>query len=205
MMGAGKPFIMSPKTYTSQSSFRYPISPILMRTVCPFFVISDLWSSISASVELAWYDWSGNQLNVASPNLANVSVGAINVTQIFQGRPRTLLDGFDPGNVVLVMSVTAQGRMPNSNQTRTFSHINFWSAAPLSEAQMTNPGLELSYSNLNFKLHCEGYNGPGGLGVVGCSSWRGGHLRHKRIPGLFRDKRKSSGSRSGRTRQADSG
>src|SRR5207244_530805 len=54
-------------------------------TALEVWVTSDLWSAISASVKLTWYDWSGKQLNVSgTPANKTVAVGALNATRVFR-------------------------------------------------------------------------------------------------------------------------
>ncbi|KAF2472087.1 putative beta-mannosidase [Lindgomyces ingoldianus] len=125
------------------------ISPFLNVTSHDFevWVISDLWSEISASVSLSWYDWSGNKLNVSNPSSAHVRVGAINATQVLSTNTNEILSDYDPANSILVMEVSAQGTRPNSKRTETFTHKNWFHADRLSNAKLVDPGLELSHSN----------------------------------------------------------
>lgn len=116
------------------------------------WAISDLWSPISASVNLAWYDWSGNKLNISMGAATNVSVGAINGTKILSSNLDTILQGHDSANAVLRMDVSAQGSLPNSNATQTFTHTNWFHPAPLSSSNLTDPGLELSKNNDTFTV-----------------------------------------------------
>jgi len=57
------------------------------------------------------------------------------------------LSGYDLTNVVMHMSVTAQGQLPNSNETRTLRHDNWLHPTALKDAQLVDPGLQLIYSN----------------------------------------------------------
>ncbi|KAF1970324.1 putative beta-mannosidase [Bimuria novae-zelandiae CBS 107.79] len=116
------------------------------------WVISDLWSSISASVNLTWYDWSGKQLNISTDAASNVTVGAINGTQVLSTNLDTLLQGQDTTNTLLRMDVSAQGSLPNSNVTKTFTHTNWFHPAPLSSANLADPGLELSRKDETFTV-----------------------------------------------------
>lgn len=116
------------------------------------WVVSDLWSPVSASVNLTWYDWSGKQLNISTPTSTNVSVGALNGTQILSSNLDTLLSRYDPSQVLLAMQVSAQGALPNSNTTQTFTHTNWFHATALSNAPLMDPGLQLSYSNATPKF-----------------------------------------------------
>ncbi|KAF2189589.1 glycoside hydrolase family 2 protein [Zopfia rhizophila CBS 207.26] len=125
------------------------ISPFFNVTTHDFevWVISDLWSSISASAKMSWYDWSGKRLNISTSTSADVTVGAINATRVLFANTDDILSGFDPANVILVMEVTAQGKLPNSDKTQTFTHTNWFHTDRLSNAKLVDPGLELSYSS----------------------------------------------------------
>lgn len=112
------------------------------------WVISDLWSSISASVSTAWYDWSGNQIDINTPGYStSVQVGAINGTRVLSGKLNDIISGHDPADVLLTMHVSAQGALPNSDNTQTFNHTNWFHAAPLASAKLVDPGLTLNYSS----------------------------------------------------------
>ncbi|PVI08499.1 glycoside hydrolase family 2 protein [Periconia macrospinosa] len=105
------------------------------------WVVSDLWTSITASVNLTWYDWSGSRLhnlnNITNHSshekLGNVTVNPIN--------------GHPASDALLVMEVTAEGTLPNSNLTKSFTHKSWFHSSPLSSAELVDPGLELTYSN----------------------------------------------------------
>ena len=53
----------------------------------------------------------------------------------------------DLANAVLYMNVSARGTLPNSPLKQTFNHENFFTAVPLSQASLVDPGLVLNYSN----------------------------------------------------------
>ena len=108
------------------------------------WVISDLWDEVAAEVTLSWYDWAGNSLNVSAEVASEVSVGAINGTKVLDSNVETLLRGYNGDDALLRMDVVAKGKMPNSNATRTFTHTNWFHAAPLSRAKLGDPGLEMS-------------------------------------------------------------
>ncbi|KAL5429282.1 hypothetical protein PMIN06_012743 [Paraphaeosphaeria minitans] len=116
------------------------------------WAISDLWSSVSASVNLAWYDWSGNKLNISMDAATNVSIGAINGTKILSSNVDTMLQGRNAADAILRMDVSAQGSLPNSNTTQTFTHTNWFHPAPLSSSNLTDPKLELSKNNDTFTV-----------------------------------------------------
>lgn len=127
------------------------IAPYYNRTTgdLEVYVTSDLWQSTSGVAKFSWYDWSGNLLNISTASNAEVNVGAINSTRVLSANIFDLLNstGFNYSNVLLRMETTVQGEMPNSNKSTTFTHENWFHAAPLSMAALVDPGLELSYSN----------------------------------------------------------
>lgn len=127
------------------------ISPFFNRTTgdLSVYVTSDLWESATGSANFSWYDWSGNKLNISTPSSAEVNVGAINTTKVLQTNTFDVLNttGYAYSNVVMRMETEVQGQLPNSNETSTFRHENWFHASPLSSAALVDPGLELSYSN----------------------------------------------------------
>lgn len=46
-----------------------------------------------------------------------------------------------------LMKVTAEGQLPNTNTTTTFTHENFFHARSLAEAELMDPGINFTYSN----------------------------------------------------------
>ncbi|KAF2018760.1 glycoside hydrolase family 2 protein [Aaosphaeria arxii CBS 175.79] len=111
------------------------------------WVISDLWSTISASVALNWYDWSGTPLYIQLSYPSTVEVNAINGTMVFNGNVSRMLGGHSPSKAILRMDVTAQGTLPNHNEPQTFKHTNWFHPARLRSAYMVDPGLELSHDS----------------------------------------------------------
>ena len=114
------------------------------------WVISDLWDGISATVNLTWVDWEGNSLNVSMEAPHDIHVGAINGTKIISTNLDTALAGINPANALLRMHVEAQGSLPNSNASQTFTHTNWFHPAPLSRADLVDPGLELRTADDKF-------------------------------------------------------
>lgn len=95
---------------------------------------------------MAWFDWSGNQLNISTPTSTNITVGGLNTTKVFEGKAGDLLKGYDPSNVVLGLYTHMHGSLPNTNESTVFTHTNFWTASSLAKAKLVDPGLRLSYS-----------------------------------------------------------
>lgn len=124
------------------------------------WVTSDLWERVSGTAEFAWYDWAGNQLDVnTSGENVEFSVGAINSTRVLQTNTTEILQQHDAGAAVLRMRVSAQGRLPNSNETRVFAHENWFHASALRDAELVDPGLQLSYSNATRSFTVEATKG----------------------------------------------
>lgn len=75
----------------------------------------------------------------------DVSVGAINSTQVLQTFTTDLLAGRDMDDVILRMEVEVESQLPSSNETRTFKNENWFHPAALKTAKLVDPGLQLSY------------------------------------------------------------
>lgn len=45
------------------------------------------------------------------------------------------------------MNITMEGKLPNQNTTTTFNHTNWFHASPLSQANLVDPGLTLTYDS----------------------------------------------------------
>ncbi|KAK3670317.1 hypothetical protein LTR78_009771 [Recurvomyces mirabilis] len=123
------------------------------------WVTSDLWSPISGKATFAWYDWNGDKLDINMTASTNFKVGAINSTQVLQAFTTEALAGKDMTNAVLHMTVEAEGSLPNDNQTRTFKHENWLHPTALKNAQLVDPGLQLSYSNSTKNFTIEATSG----------------------------------------------
>lgn len=114
---------------------------------------SDLWSSASGTAIFQWYKWDGAPIdNVSTPLNVDFRVSALNTTRVLAANTNTI--SLDFANVILYMSISAQGQLPNTDQTRTFHHENFFHAVPLSRAKLVDPGIALRYSDdtKNFTL-----------------------------------------------------
>jgi beta-mannosidase len=109
------------------------------------WVTSDLWSSASGTATISWHTWSGERLNISTPTTIDVEVGAINSTRILQTNTRVVLASYDPRDVVLHVSLTVQGQLPNTNKIQSFQHEQYLSPVPLSQAHLVDPGLDYQY------------------------------------------------------------
>ncbi|KAK5953741.1 hypothetical protein OHC33_005010 [Knufia fluminis] len=124
--------------------------------VSPFFdestrelevwVTSDLWEGVSGAVDATWYFWNGTEVtNVKGLHGQEVSVGALNSTRVWSVDLGEELAGYDMEDIVLRMSVSATGRRPNNEEKTPFTHTNWFHASRLSEANLVDPGLEISH------------------------------------------------------------
>lgn len=128
------------------------IAPYFNRTTgnLTAWVSSDLWESAQGTAKFTWMDWSGKELDLGNMNKTVMfEVGGLNSTQVLQTFTTNILQGQDVNNAILRMEVEAQGRLPNSNTTRTFKHENWFTPAGLNEAKLMDPELELSYSDVS--------------------------------------------------------
>ncbi|KAK4547881.1 hypothetical protein LTR36_010600 [Oleoguttula mirabilis] len=111
------------------------------------WVTSDLWDAATGTATFTWYDWSGSKLPINATSSVDFSIGAINSTQVLQTFTTDILKDYDLTNVVMHMTVEAQGSLPNDNTTRIFRHDNWFHPTALKDAQLVDPALQLSYSN----------------------------------------------------------
>jgi len=130
------------------------VAPYFDRTTgnLTVWVTSDLWTPAQGKATFTWYDWSGNEIvvpsNFSAPSV-DFEVGALNSTKVLQTFTMNVLQAHDPSNAILRMQVSAQGKLPNSNQVRTFRHENWFTPTGLRNAALVDPGLELSYSDVS--------------------------------------------------------
>lgn len=111
------------------------------------YVTSDLWEPARGSVNLTWVDLSGKPIpgNAGTPQAKHFTVGGLNTTKIWSANVRDL--SLDRKNAVLVLSVNARGRLPNSESgsVSTFTHRNQAATAFPNQLSLVDPGLQLSY------------------------------------------------------------
>ncbi|CAK3987319.1 glycoside hydrolase family 2 [Lecanosticta acicola] len=138
------------------------IAPYFNRTTgnLTAWVTSDLWQAAQGRAVFTWYDWKGDRLSSLSNATSSVdfTVGGLNSTRVLQTFTSTLLRNQNPNDAILRMQFTAQGRLPNSNTTRTFQHENWFTPGSLGKARLTDPGLRLSFSaeTQNFTVSADG-------------------------------------------------
>lgn len=105
------------------------------------WVTSDLWEEVRGTVDAQWYTWDGEEVNLEGGLRGQeVQVGALNSTKV----STTTLDDH-ANDLVMRVSVTARGKLPNSEEETTFRHTNWFHETPLSQAKFVDPGLTLEY------------------------------------------------------------
>lgn len=130
------------------------IAPYFNRTTgnLSIYATSDLWEDVTGTAKLTWYDWRGQRLPIATPATVDFHIGAINTTRLLQTNTTQLLRHHDPTNVILHMSLTAHGRLPNTEAVRTFTHENWFHPTALKTARLLDPGLSLTHSRRTRKF-----------------------------------------------------
>lgn len=129
------------------------------------YAVSDLWTEVRGQVELGWVDWSGNALpNVSTGGgggggdgrfdfvvggLNSTVLTSVNISALTGGGNRTAsTSGFNASNALFVANITATGTPVNTNATRTYTHINYFTPTPLSKAALVDPGLTVEYDRI---------------------------------------------------------
>lgn len=109
-------------------------------------VTSDLWESVSGTVNMTWYNYKGEPLskNARTPSSVAFQVSPLNTTDILTTNIKNLSIP-DLTDAVLVLSLEASGRRPNSASTVQFTHENFFTPAYTNEAKLVDPRLRLTY------------------------------------------------------------
>lgn len=123
-------------------------------------VTSDLWDSISGEMNMTWYDLKGRPLpkNAGTPTSVPFKLGPLNITDILVTNINKLSVP-DTKDAMLVLSLSATGRLPNNEKEIQFSHENFFMQVYTNEARLVDPKLKLSYDNCTSKFRVEATNG----------------------------------------------
>ncbi|UKZ58241.1 hypothetical protein TrVGV298_012108 [Trichoderma virens] len=123
------------------------------------WVTSDLWESVSGQVSLTWVDLKGNPIanNAGMPKSSTFHVGAINTTQIISTNVKSDLKIPDTSDAVLIIELTAHGKLPNaaSGKTTAFTHHNHFLPVWPNQAKVSDPKLKLSYNKSTKKFTVE--------------------------------------------------
>ncbi|KAL2819589.1 glycoside hydrolase superfamily [Aspergillus cavernicola] len=110
------------------------------------YVTSDLWDSAKGTVNLTWLTLSGHPIadNAGTPTTLPFTVGAINTTIVYNTNIRDL-NFPDPRDAILIISVSGQGHLPNSEDITSFAHENYFTPAFPKDLAIVDPQIELSY------------------------------------------------------------
>ncbi|KAL4935656.1 hypothetical protein BDV06DRAFT_123949 [Aspergillus oleicola] len=124
------------------------------------YVTSDLWESASGIVNLTWLTLSGEEIanNAGTPTTLEFTVGAINTTRIY----RTKLNDLDipnSKNSILTLSLSSKSHLPNSAETTSLFHSNYFTPVFPKDLALVDPDLELSYDNQSGTFTVEAKSG----------------------------------------------
>ena len=110
------------------------------------YVTSDLWETAHGTVNFTWVDMSGRPIpdNAGTPLSKEFTVGGLNTTKVYQTNTTTL-PITNKADAVLVLSLTARGRMPNSQTVSTFVHREKATAVYSNKLSLVDPKLQLLY------------------------------------------------------------
>lgn len=115
-------------------------------TELEIWVTSDLWEEVSGTVDAAWYFYNGTEVPGATGTEGqNVTVGALNSTRVYSTTLNRLLGEAALPDIAMRMNITMEGKLPNQKSTTTFTHTNWFHASPLSQANLVDPGLTLTF------------------------------------------------------------
>ncbi|GLB09844.1 hypothetical protein AtubIFM57258_005773 [Aspergillus tubingensis] len=112
------------------------------------YVTSDLWSPAAGTVDLTWLDLSGRPIegNAGTPRSVPFTVGGLNTTRVY-GTNVSSLGLPDTKDAVLLLSLSAHGRLPNSDQATNFTHENHATLSWPKDLKIVDPGLKLGYNS----------------------------------------------------------
>ena len=129
------------------------ISPFFNQTTTAFeiWVTSDLWEDVSGTIDASFYYYNGTEISSLLTG-QEVTVGALNSTRVYSADLNNLFEASSFPDMVMRMNVSVTGHLPNSNTTQFFTHTNWFHASPLSQANLVDPGLELTQNNDSFTV-----------------------------------------------------
>ncbi|KAL5342765.1 glycoside hydrolase superfamily [Aspergillus crustosus] len=110
------------------------------------YVTSDLWEAAIGTVSLKWLTLSGEPItsNAGTPSTLSFGVGAINATNVYSTNIHDL-NLPDLKHSILMVSVSSQGHLPNTEEVITFTHENYFTPAFPNDLAIIDPQLSLSY------------------------------------------------------------
>lgn len=109
-------------------------------------VTSDLWETISGTVEMTWLDLRGKPLrkNANMPTKVDFSLGPINSTNIYTNNINNIPIP-DLQDAILMLSVKASGHLPNNKTEAQFTHESYFLPVWPNQANLVDPEIKLSY------------------------------------------------------------
>ncbi|OAA57193.1 glycoside hydrolase family 2 protein [Cordyceps fumosorosea ARSEF 2679] len=112
------------------------------------WVTSDLWESVSGSVSLSWVDLGGKPMvdNAGMPKTVNFTVPAINSTCLLNTNIADVKLS-DRSDAILLISLEADGRLPNGKSTTCFTHNDHFLPVWPKDIKLVDPGLKLTKCN----------------------------------------------------------
>lgn len=140
------------------------VAPVFNVTtgVLTVYAVSDLWSDVEGEASWEWIGYDGEPVRGLSSGSSKAggvqstrfTVGAVNSTVLTRINITDLTGpgGLPAENAVLVANLTATGTPPNTDATKTYSHFNFFTAAPLREAKLVDPGLTIEHEGDAFTV-----------------------------------------------------
>lgn len=100
------------------------------------YVVSDLWTPVSGTANITWYDLTGKILTTSTKS---VNVGPINATCVFQTDVTN--NAFNLSNAVAKMQVMA------TSAGKSYTHESWFNAVPLKDQPLADPQLKLQYDS----------------------------------------------------------
>ncbi|KAL7949241.1 glycoside hydrolase family 2 protein [Trichoderma barbatum] len=136
------------------------IAPIFNVTtgVLEIYAVSDLWSDVTGEASWEWIGYDGNPVGSSDATVSQkFTVGPVNSTVLAKMNITALTSSGDlpASNAVLIANITATGTPPNSQGTKTYSHSNYFTATPLSKAELIDPGLTIRREGKTFTVTAE--------------------------------------------------
>ncbi|KAJ5669754.1 Beta-mannosidase A [Penicillium macrosclerotiorum] len=126
------------------------------------YVISDLWEKAYGTVNMTWVDLSGNPIagNAGTPRSKSFTVGGLNITNVYNTNTAKLSLP-DKTNAVLLLSITARGRLPNSSNSTAslFTHQNQVTTVFPQSLSLVDPKLQISYDRASGTFTVEARSG----------------------------------------------
>ncbi|XXH01764.1 hypothetical protein Hte_008125 [Hypoxylon texense] len=116
------------------------------------YAVSDLWDEVSGKASLGWVGWDGTTVSLddaadSEPGDVDFTIGPLNATLLATLNITELTSSasLNAADVVFVANLTASGKPPNTEATKTFTHTNWFTPTPLASATLVDPGLSVTY------------------------------------------------------------